>query len=201
MAVAGKRSRWLSTVIAGLLVLAAGLVVWQMSGGRSADPVPASAVTAPVADQQAEQAPAQTSLEGALPTRVVVASAGVDAPVSEVWVTSDGGRAVWETAWRAAGHHVDSARPGQPGNMVLTGHVSVADPRNLAVFSTLDRARPGDLIEVYAGDQVYRYVVRSVAVVSPTSVRILRSDHTATVTLITCTRDLKNRLVVVGALA
>jgi len=107
----------------------------------------------------------------------------------------------WETAWHAAGHHVDSAMPGQPGNMVITGHVSVADRRNVPVFATLDRVREGDAIVVYAGAAAYRYVVESIAVVDPGATEVLRSDARATVTLITCTRDLRHRLVVTGRLA
>jgi len=138
--------------------------------------------------------------EGGLPTRVVVAAAGIDASVSEVGVVLENERAVWQTAWRSVGHHMDSARPGQPGNMVLTGHVSVADRGNLAVFKSLDKVRTGDYIEVQSGDRVYRYVVRRVLVVDSSEVRLLRSENSATVTLITCTTDLKRRLVVVGTL-
>jgi LPXTG-site transpeptidase (sortase) family protein len=84
--------------------------------------------------------------------------------------------------------------------MVLTGHVSVADPRNLAVFSALDSVEPGDVVEVYSGSDVFRYRVSAKIVVPASAVKVLRSDHRSTVTLITCTRDLKNRLVVTGTL-
>jgi LPXTG-site transpeptidase (sortase) family protein len=85
--------------------------------------------------------------------------------------------------------------------MVITGHVSVADRRNLAVFASLDAVAPGDAIEVYSGASRYAYIVRDVLVVEPEAVHVLRSDSAATVTLITCTRDLEHRLVVVGVLA
>lgn len=137
---------------------------------------------------------------GGLPTRVVVPAAGIDAAVSEVGVEARDGGAVWQTAWRAAGHHLNSARPGQPGNMVLTGHVSVADRQNLAVFARLDAVRPGDVVEVFSGDRPYRYAVSRVFVVEPSAVHLLRSEPAASVTLITCTADLKKRLVVVGTL-
>jgi sortase A len=138
---------------------------------------------------------------GGLPTRIVVPSAGVDTSIAEVGIVRANGQSVWETAWRAAGHHLDSAMPGQLGNMVITGHVSVADRGNLAVFHNLEDVAEGDLVEVYSGDQVYSYRVSKVMVVSPTAVKLLRSDLDSTVTLITCTKDLKNRLVVVGTLA
>jgi LPXTG-site transpeptidase (sortase) family protein len=53
---------------------------------------------------------------------------------------------------------------------------------------------------VYAGQRGYRYVVESVSVVDPDATEVLRSDASAVVTLITCTRDLRHRLVVTGRL-
>jgi len=130
----------------------------------------------------------------------VIPAANIDATVQEVGVTLRDGKPAWETAWRAAGHHLDSALPGQLGNMVITGHVSVADRGNLAVFSQLDEVATGDVVEVYSGDDRFLYTVNKVLVVPPSAVKLLRSDSTATVTLVTCTKDLKNRLVVVGTL-
>ncbi len=110
------------------------------------------------------------------------------------------GRPAWETAWRAAGHNIDSALPGEPGNMVLTGHVSVADRGNLAAFRSLDRVKAGDVVEVYSGEQVFRYGITEISVVDASATRVLSGDHRVRVTLITCTKDLKHRLVVNGTL-
>jgi len=195
---------FLSTVVAAVVVSAAGWLVWYGTAASPSTPAPtAQAVTlaalqVPYLGPGAElvaRAPA-----GSLPTRVVVESAGIDVPVTGVGAVQDRGKLVWETAWRAAGHHIDSARPGQPGNMVLTGHVSVADRDNLPVFATLTRAEPGDTVSVYSGDDVFIYRVTTISVVAADDLRVLRSSHAATVTLITCTADLKKRLVVVATL-
>jgi sortase A len=139
--------------------------------------------------------------QGNLPTRLVIPSAGVDTPIVEVGVSRDeAGHASWETAWRAAGHHLDSARPGQPGNMVITGHVSVADRSNVAVFKSLESVKAGDVVEVSSGDTVYHYRVSAVSVAPANAVSVLKSGHQSTLTLITCTRDLKYRVVVTGTL-
>lgn len=192
-----------STVIAAGMVLAAGVIAWL--GGRGDQPVQtgaeASATLPGRAAAQEAQVAYRSVSHGGLPTRIVIPSAGIDAPVVEVGVVVEDGEARWETAWHAAGHHIDSAMPGQPGNMVITGHVSVADRRNAPVFATLDRVREGDAIVVYAGSAAYRYVVESIQVVDPEATEVLRSDARATVTLITCTRDLRHRLVVTGRLA
>ncbi len=200
-----KDSRSRSTFVAIGMVVAAGLVTWFGTAPRGGSATPADdppIVMAAQPEATAEAAspgPAQP-LVGTLPTRVVVPKAGIDAPIDEVGVVQDQGTWVWQTAWQAAGHHLDSARPGQPGNMVITGHVSVADSRNLAAFKTLDKVAVGDEVDVYSGSEVFRYQVDKVDVVAPTNVKILRSDHRSTVTMITCTHDLKNRLVVTGTL-
>lgn len=74
-------------------------------------------------------------------------------------------------------------------------HVSVVDRGNAAVFRTLDSVTEGEVTE---GEAVYKNALSRVSIVSPTAVKLPRSDQDALVTLITCTKDLKNRLVVVG---
>ena len=201
---ASVRPRWYrstSNGVAAMIVVAVAVVAWYVTGvtgGAQATnrPTETLAVQASAVDSRA----IGSLFIGGLPTRVVVAKAGIDALISEVGVVQEGGRAVWETAWRSVGHHIDSSMPGQPGNMVLTGHVSVADRGNLAVFSRLDSVQPGDVVEVFSGDQVYRYAVSKVSVVASSAINLLRSTESSTVTLITCTRDLKSRLVVVATL-
>lgn len=203
---AGKRARrWPGNVTAAALVAAAGLVTWYglSRTGDAPAAAPPATDTATLAASDLPETPTAAeprAAAGNLPTRVVVAAAGIDAPVAEVGVSLAGEKPAWETAWRAAGHHIDSARPGQPGNVVITGHVSVADRTNVAVFRALDRVVAGDVVEVSAGDTVFRYRVDGVAVVSPSAVGVLRSGHAATLTLITCTRDLAHRLVVTATL-
>lgn len=192
-----------STLIAAAMVAAAGAIAW-FGGARHSDMPAEQGEPVTVAGPERDNPPTaayRTVSNGGLPTRVVVPSAGIDAPVVEVGVVLEGGEAKWETSWTAVGHHLDSAMPGQPGNMVLSGHVSVANRAHRAWFATLNRVREGDVVEVYAGEQGYRYVVEWVGVVDPDAVDVLRSDAAATVTLVTCTRDLKHRLVVVGRLA
>lgn len=189
-----------SALVAGVFVLcAAGFAWFGTHAGSSATSAPAALTAAATGRPAPVAAVAGVSL-GGLPTRVVIPAANIDATVQEVGVTLRDGKPAWETAWRAAGHHLDSALPGQLGNMVITGHVSVADRGNLAVFSQLDEVATGDVVEVYSGDDRFLYTVNKVLVVPPSAVKLLRSDSTATVTLVTCTKDLKNRLVVVGTL-
>lgn len=193
-----------SSLVAAACVVAAGAIAWFGMANTEPSPQAREALTlaGDARGQGGPDAVAYPSISrGGLPSRIVIPSAHVDAPITEVGVVVEDGVPRWETAWRAAGHHLDSALPGQPGNMVITGHVSVADRRNLAVFATLDAVAPGDAIEVYSGASRYVYTVREVLIVDPDAVHVLRSGSTATVTLVTCTRDLEHRLVVIGVLA
>jgi LPXTG-site transpeptidase (sortase) family protein len=189
-----------SSWLAALFVASAGAVAWfgTGAGGHTAPTGDAQTMAGTPADAAAAVARLST---GGLPTRVVIGEAGIDAPISEVGIIANAGRPLWETAWHAVGHNLDSSLPGQPGNMVLTGHVSVADRNNAAYFAQLDSVAPGDEVDVYSGDQVFHYRISNVSVVDPSNVRVLRSGAGSTVTLITCTKDLKHRLVVVGTLA
>jgi len=195
-----------SNLTAAGMVVAAGAIAWFSLGDKAADlPIvgDSEAVTLPgVTLPTEEEAQVFASVSnGGLPTRIVVPAAEVDEAVVEVGVVVRDGEAVWETAWHAAGHHMDSALPGQPGNMVISGHVSVASRQNLAVFKHLDRVAEGDTIEVYSGHDLYRYTVSRVLVVEPDAVNLMKSSAGSTVTLITCTKDLKHRLVVIGTLS
>jgi sortase A len=191
-----------STLLTAAFVLGAGAFAWfGMAGGGDSGPKQPAAIVTAAGDTRPPREEAVAGVAyGGLPTRIVVPSAGVDSVISEVGIAQENGRAVYETAWRSAGHHLDSALPGQLGNMVITGHVSVADRGNLAVFSDLDSVKAGDVVEVYSGDQAFRYTISKVLVVPPNAVKLLRSDSSSTLTLVTCTKDLKNRLIVVGTL-
>ncbi|MGC8838898.1 MAG: sortase domain-bontaining protein [Anaerolineae bacterium] len=73
--------------------------------------------------------PPPAPLPPARPVRMAVPAIGLDIPVVEVaWVVQErnGVRtSTWETASYAAGHHVGSANPGEPGNVVLSGHHNI----------------------------------------------------------------------------
>ena len=62
---------------------------------------------------------------------------------------------MWEVADYAAGWHVTSAPPGQPGNTVLAGHHNI----NGEVFRYLVDVQEGDEIDLYAGDTIYKFLV------------------------------------------
>ena len=83
------------------------------------------------------------------------------------------------TLRRAAGHLVETALPGDPGNVVLAGHRD-------AIFRPLRDVRVGDLIVLHTPRGVFQYRVESTTVVPPTDLRVLEASAWRTLTLITC---------------
>ncbi len=73
--------------------------------------------------------PTSTPYPPSPPVRIIIPALGIDSPVVSVGielVDSDGGLvATWQTADYAAGYHEGSGLPGQPGNVVISGHNNI----------------------------------------------------------------------------
>lgn len=79
----------------------------------------------------------------------------------------------------AVGHMSGTALPGADGNMVLTAHRDT-------FFRKLGKLQPGDMINVASIENLYRYRVESMSVVSPSDVYVTTATTGRTLTLITC---------------
>jgi sortase A len=144
------------------------------------------------------------------PTRLVIPAIQLDAPVQPIGLAQamQDGQAVsqWQVPdGRVVGWHNTSVAPGQPGNTVLNGHHNI----NGQVFRYLVNLKPGDAIELYAGDQVYHYVVSERQILpekgQPLAVRLKNAEWIQPttderLTLVTCWPYTNNthRLVVVA---
>jgi LPXTG-site transpeptidase (sortase) family protein len=133
-------------------------------------------------------------------TRVAIPSIDLDASVSPVGMVFRGGELRYDVPQREAGQYVGSAAPGTAGNTVIGGHV--ARGGGSGVFARLPQVRAGDVVEVYRGDEVFRYFITEVRVVAADATYVMRPTQEATLTLITCFPDdnYAERLVVVGRL-
>jgi sortase A len=80
---------------------------------------------------------------------------------------------------RAVGHLVETALPGEAGNVVLAAHRDT-------FFRPLKGIRIGDVIAVTTPEGDFEYVVIATAVVSPDAVEVLRPTPQRTLTLVTC---------------
>lgn len=176
-----------------------------------ATPVPAPAATdtpaadePPPAEMAEEIAPTPTSpatptapaeMTEPAPTRLVISSLAIDAPVVPVgWdVVEQNGiqYSVWHVADFAVGWHKTTALPGLPGNTVMAGHHNV----NGEVFKELVNIEVGDEVTVYVGDTAYNYRVELKTIVKekgePLEVRRANAEWIAPttderLTLVTC---------------
>jgi sortase A len=93
------------------------------------------------------------------PDRVVAPAIGLDAPVVPVgWKTvEENGQTFteWEVADYAGGWHKTSAYPGNVGNTVIAGHHNIRGE----VFRYVVNLEPGNVVDLYVGQTVYRYIV------------------------------------------
>jgi sortase A len=131
------------------------------------------------------------------PVRVIIPGIDLDSKVLPLGTTRDrNGKLVWETVPFAVGHHEGTANPGEPGNVVLSGHIS--SPHEGAIFKRLPQVKAGDAIVVMTAQQPYLYRVRDTEVVTPAAVDVLKPTPDATLTLLTCVPDgiYSHRLVV-----
>jgi LPXTG-site transpeptidase (sortase) family protein len=109
------------------------------------------------------------------PTRIVIPSIRLDAPVESVGLVKEPTTGFWTYAipnYKAAGWHNDTAPLGKRGNTVLNGHNNIEGK----VFLDLVDIKKGDLIAMYEGSKAVNYVVQDVLFLleagQPDSVRI-----------------------------
>ncbi len=87
-------------------------------------------------------------------------------------------------------HYPGTARPGQQGNVVITGHSSYFpwDPgRFKDVFAVLHDTKKGDQILMYNNQKRYIYEVTSIKKIWPSELDVLKPSKENKLTLITCT--------------
>ncbi len=190
------------------------------------DALATPAAPAPETPAQPEAAASTTSLPAAEPgaappaqgepDRLVIPAIDLDTAIVDVgWeVVERSGRrsTAWQTADNAAGRHLNSARPGEQGNVVLSGHHNTKGE----VFRRISQQElaVGDAIYLYDA-QGQRHTYQVTEVTEPllevgaseaqrlANARYIQPTSDARVTLVTCWPYWTNthRIVVVGVLA
>lgn len=142
--------------------------------------------------------------------RILIPAIDLDVPVTELgWHTTADEEGLifsqWDVADNAAGWHKDSARPGDGGNVVMSGHNNILG----AVFRELDQLDRGDQVLVQSGNSTYSYEIESIMVVPETFASPeQRADNAQwieqfgddRITLVSCwpRDDNSHRIIVVG---
>lgn len=144
---------------------------------------------------------------GMLPVRLNIPSIGLNgAKVVEVGTHTEKGVLVWETADHAVGHHIGTAVPGQPGNVVLSGHISSPIRGEGSIFRNLPGLsdKIGSRISVETADgSWFHYDIVGTDVVTPADTWVLGSSAAPVLTLLTCVPDgvYTHRFVALGKYA
>lgn len=131
-------------------------------------------------------------------TRIIIPSIEVDSKIIETGVVFEDGEWQWERPKDAVGHLVGTGNPGQPGNIVMSGHISSPQRGEGEVFKRLPDIKLGDVVILYTPVRAFAYQVAAKKVVLPTEVSVLDPAPVETLTLITCVPDLiySHRLIV-----
>ncbi|MCL5256743.1 MAG: class D sortase [Chloroflexi bacterium] len=135
----------------------------------------------------------------ALPAiRIVIPKISLDSKVVELGTKVQEGILIWETAPYEVGHYMDTANPGQTGNIVMSGHISTT--RAGSVFKRLPEVQVGDAIILFTEEDEFLYQVVETKVVLPTETSVMAQTNDRTLTLITCVPDgvYTHRLIVVA---
>lgn len=140
------------------------------------------------------------------PDWIVIPAIQLNAPVEVVGWHLEQGASVWDVpARRAAGWLKTSALAGQKGNTVLDGHHNIEGE----VFRRLVDLKPGDVVELSARGNLYRYSVTEKHILldrdQPMQVRIanakwIEPTSDERLTLVTCWPYTNNthRLIIVA---
>lgn len=136
------------------------------------------------------------TLRSAPATALSIPAIGLTVPIQEVASTVESGVWSWPIPLDAAGHHLGTANPGEPGNIVISGHVDTRE--GAGVFAQLAKVAKGDTIELASQSGTFSYRVESAAVVPQSDTSVLLQVPYEQLTLITCVPDgvYHSRLVV-----
>jgi sortase A len=126
-------------------------------------------------------------------TRIVVPRLGLDAIVVELWGLDDA-----ENLKRGPGHIPTTAYPGQPGNVVISGHRTTYG----APFKHIEEIQTGDEIILITADNQYTYEADEQRIVMPTDLTVLEQGDEAKITLTACHPwySAAQRIVIIGSL-
>lgn len=95
------------------------------------------------------------------------------------------------------GHFPGSPMPGEKGNFSIAGHrISYFGQ----AFKDIDKLEKGDKVKVTYNGKEYTYKVTDMYEVTPDETEALNPTKDATITIVTCTTDAKNRVIVKGKL-
>ncbi|QJA08067.1 class D sortase [Romboutsia sp. CE17] len=96
------------------------------------------------------------------------------------------------------GHFEDTPMPGENGNFCIAGHSSTVYNN---VFNNLKKIKLNDEIKITTSKGEFTYIVSDIFETEPTNMSVLNQDNDLKeLTIVTCTNQGKDRLIVKGIL-
>jgi len=166
-----------------------------------------SETSTPVATREPTTTPTPTPTlaNPGVPIRMAIPSLGVDSQVKEAGTYWEQGQLVWETLPFVVAHYRATAKAGEVGNAVFSGHVTSHNAGN--VFQDLYQIELGDRVRVFTDAAEFVYEVSEVRLVLPTETSVMEPTSDERITLITCAgewnpskREYSHRLIVTAKL-
>ncbi|GAB4512139.1 MAG: hypothetical protein OHK0046_11220 [Anaerolineae bacterium] len=148
----------------------------------TADALASEAQTTGAQGVEAEQDTLYSSIQNAT---IFIPSIGIEAPVIQVYL--DGRSWNVDNLGMNVGHlqGTNWMSDGQPGNIVLSGHVEMRDGRR-GIFAGLETLAPGDRIVLTHEDEERLYAVTEIRNAAPDDLTPLYPTETDRLTLVTC---------------
>ncbi|MDZ4669258.1 MAG: sortase [Phototrophicales bacterium] len=184
--------RLLTLILLGMV----GGIAFLIYDSLSIPPSPSVVINTPIPQPTAEVVVANSSPEPtpqsspiATPTQapeavsIIIPSLAINASIIDVYLV-DG---IWDVSVLGGnvGHLQGTARVGQEGNVVLSGHVELRDGA-MGVFGLLNQASIGDRVILREGDRQRQYVITDVYITTPDDLMPVYPTTTSRLTLITC---------------
>ncbi|MFA5854963.1 MAG: class D sortase [Candidatus Gracilibacteria bacterium] len=173
------------------------------NGGKTFESIKEDPLAFATAGTEATQTNDGLPLFGIIPTpydnRIEIPSLNISAPVIEPDLTAasleDGDfsaieEQIHETLLKGVVHYPGTAKPGEKGNMFLTGHSSNVFwemSKYNTVFALLPKIKTGDKIIIYSNQNSFVYTVTEKKEVYPSDTSSLKQTDDFRLTLMTCT--------------
>ncbi len=163
-----RLKRWMRIGMLGILLVGA-VYLWQLFRPKTTGEVPAQSIAEPA------EALAETHI---IIPHLAIDTTLIEAPfVARQWDISQLNDEV--------AHLEGTAYPGEPGNIVLAGHVTIPNS-GWGPFKDLETLQPGAKVYLERGQETWAYEAAEVSYVEPTDVHVAFPTQDSRLTLITC---------------
>lgn len=171
------------TVLVLMVIIGGMFALYERAGSPAFRSAPEPILYGPLIPPALTPLALPTPIQQRSSTTFFVPTAGIRAPVVDVYLNGES----WDVSRLGynAGHLQGTVPFGSTGNLVLVGHVEMADGRP-GVFAGINSMRVGEPLILSRGSLEKQYTVSQVRVVAPDDLSVLYPTTSDRLTLITC---------------